>query len=60
MKIVVSLHRVNMKRYPSVLVSEILFGCLTGNFLKKFVKCLHDKIKCCIFASHLGSDEPKV
>lgn len=27
MKIVVSLHRVNMKRYPSALVSEILFGC---------------------------------
>lgn len=35
-------------------------GYLTGNFLKKFVKCLHDKIKCCIFASHLGSRKPKV
>lgn len=33
-------------------------GYLTGNFLKSFAKCLHDKIKCCIFASHLGSREP--
>lgn len=50
----------NVKFYPSALVCKVLFGRLTGNFLKKFVKCLCDKIKCCIFASHLGSDEPKV
>ena len=62
MQNVVSLHRVLNEREDLPVGTRLgsKNGCLTGNFLKKFVKCLRDKTKSRIFASHLGSRKPKV